>query len=817
MGHNVQVAVATLNQWAMDFQGNLERILLSINIAAANGATYRTGPELEVSGYSCEDHFHEPDTYLHCWEAVVELVQSPNTQGMLIDVGMPVQHRNVAYNCRVAFYNGRIVLIRPKMIMCDDGNYRETRWFSPWTKERQTEDYQLPRFVALALGQETVPIGDAVIATLDTCLGYEICEELWNPRSKHIDMSLAGVEIIVNGSGSYMQLRKAHITTDLIRNASYKAGGAYLFSNLRGCDGQRVYFNGCSAVALNGAIIARGRQFALSEVDVTVASFDLQDIRAYRGALRSRSSLAASAPNYPRIQLQLELASSDRDHPGTPASSPLGEWVYHRPEEEIALGPACWLWDYLRRSGQGGFFLPLSGGVDSSSTAIIVYSMCRLVVEAIEQGDRQVRDDCRKILADPEYIPTSASELCGRLLFTCYMGTENSSRETRQRAATLAGQIGSSHLDIGIDGAVSALLAIFQLATGMRPRFRAAGGCPRQNLALQNIQARTRMVLSYLFAQLMLWVRQRPGGLLVLGSANVDEALRGYMTKYDCSSADINPIGGISKVDLRRFLAYAQIEYGLPIVADIVAAPPTAELEPLVDGAIAQTDEEDMGLTYRELSEFGRLRKQAFCGPFSMFCKLAAAAVADGNRDPKEVAERVKHFFRCYAINRHKMTVLTPSYHAESYSPDDNRFDHRPFLYRANWTWQFRAIDAELELLAKHQARSEEAAAAAAAAAQQHQNSNVGSGSTGTDILFFSSGSGGGGGSGGIGMSSAASAHQLVRQSSGLYLAGVSGDGVGDGSGQLTVGLTKSHSSGGYSRMHSSVLGKIKDRTGVPV
>jgi len=33
----------------------------------------------------------------------------------------------------------------------------------------------------------------------------------------------------------------------------------------------------------------------------------------------------------------------------------------------------------------------------------------------------------------------------------------------------------------------------------------------------------------------------------------------------------------------------------------------------------------------------------------------------------------VKHFFRFYAINRHKTTVLTPSYHAENYSPDDNR------------------------------------------------------------------------------------------------------------------------------------------------
>lgn len=29
----------------------------------------------------------------------------------------------------------------------------------------------------------------------------------------------------------------------------------------------------------------------------------------------------------------------------TPAREPR----YHTPEEEIARGPACWLWDYLRR------------------------------------------------------------------------------------------------------------------------------------------------------------------------------------------------------------------------------------------------------------------------------------------------------------------------------------------------------------------------------------------------------------------------------------------------------------------------------------
>lgn len=51
-----------------------------------------------------------------------------------------------------------------------------------------------------------------------------------------------------------------------------------------------------------------------------------------------------------------------------------------------SLGPAVWLWDYLRRSGQGGFFLPLSGGIDSSSTACIVYSMCRLICREVKNG-----------------------------------------------------------------------------------------------------------------------------------------------------------------------------------------------------------------------------------------------------------------------------------------------------------------------------------------------------------------------------------------------------------------------------------------------
>ena len=78
---------------------------------------------------------------------------------------------------------------------------------------------------------------------------------------------------------------------------------------------------------------------------MVVATIDLEDIRAYRNAIRSRSHMAASSTSYPRIQVDFAL-SSDKLL-GLPTYAPI-EWIYHSPEEEIALGPACWLWDYLR-------------------------------------------------------------------------------------------------------------------------------------------------------------------------------------------------------------------------------------------------------------------------------------------------------------------------------------------------------------------------------------------------------------------------------------------------------------------------------------
>lgn len=51
------------------------------------------GPELEIPGYGCEDHFFELDTVEHSWEALAALLQSDDTMGIVCDVGMPVVHR----------------------------------------------------------------------------------------------------------------------------------------------------------------------------------------------------------------------------------------------------------------------------------------------------------------------------------------------------------------------------------------------------------------------------------------------------------------------------------------------------------------------------------------------------------------------------------------------------------------------------------------------------------------------------------------------------------------------------------------------------
>lgn len=112
------VASCSLNQWALDWEGNLARIKASIQEAKARGASLRVGSELEVSdeqrlvyhtqvseqtsefstdkyqicGYGCLDHFLEDDVYTNSWHMLIEILEDQACNGILLDIGMPVKH-----------------------------------------------------------------------------------------------------------------------------------------------------------------------------------------------------------------------------------------------------------------------------------------------------------------------------------------------------------------------------------------------------------------------------------------------------------------------------------------------------------------------------------------------------------------------------------------------------------------------------------------------------------------------------------------------------------------------------------------------------
>lgn len=341
----VNVSTCALNQWALDFGGNKERIIATILEAKKRGSRLRLGCELEICGYGCLDHFLEPDTELHSWQVLGDLLSDPRLNDIVIDTGMPVLFKGTLYNCRVLILDGQIILIRPKMWLANDGNYREMRYFTPWSTELRGKTFplSLPQHIREITDQTEVPFGDAVIETLDTTIGVDMCEELFTPLSPNISLALDGVEIFLNASGSHHELRKLHQRVNLVLNATSKNGGAYLYANQQGCDGDRLYYDGCAMISVNGAIVAQGSQFSLNDWEVVTATIDLIDIRAHRTA-KARGLQAAQQQTqlvFERIKAPITLSSGSSLLGGTQETeyslvTPPKKIHYHKPEEEIA-------------------------------------------------------------------------------------------------------------------------------------------------------------------------------------------------------------------------------------------------------------------------------------------------------------------------------------------------------------------------------------------------------------------------------------------------------------------------------------------------
>lgn len=102
-------------------------------------------------------------------------------------------------------------------------------------------------------------------------------------------------------------------------------------------------------------------------------------------------------------------------------------------------------------------------------------------------------------------------------------------------------------------------------------------------VALANLKSRIRMTILYYYSNAY--------DGIVLGTTNRTEYFTGYYTKFGDGACDLEPIMHLYKMQVKEIATF------LDVPEHIISKPPTAGLW------AGQTDESELGITYRDLDE----------------------------------------------------------------------------------------------------------------------------------------------------------------------------------------------------------------------
>lgn len=379
------------------------------------------------------------------------------------------------------------------------------------------------------------------------------------------------------------------------------------------------------------------------------------------------------------------------------------KYVLHNIYEELSFNCALFLWYILCLTNAKGFVLAISGGIDSSFVACMVYILSIMIeITLKENPDLLDNNFCSLELNEKLFIKkvknllidqTCRKDICNKLLNTISFPSKNSSENTKCYSEQLSKDINSYHTTYSIEHLYEFLKSAGEEFLGEDMKFESQGGSTYQDVCLQNIQSRSRMLLTYFFSTLICHKRYFKKKLfneflIALATGNLDESITGYYTKYDCSSADINIVGNVSKLLIKETMCHIANDpfYKLQIINKINQYHPSAELKPLDN---KQTDESELNLKYIEIKLLTILKNNFFLGPSSMYYYLSNYFWT--NMPKTEILNKIKIFFTRMLKNTHKLFILPPSIISESCGL------HTPnFLHYANI--DFDALKKKLNL-----------------------------------------------------------------------------------------------------------------------
>jgi NAD+ synthase (glutamine-hydrolysing) len=659
----VKVAAAALNQTPLAWDANARNIVRAIAAARDQGVGILCLPELCITGYGCEDAFLAPGTRETALDVLQEIL--PETRGIVVSLGLPLQHAKAVFNTSCLVADGRILGFTAKRALAGDGIHYEPRWFKPWPAGAR---------VRTRVRGDDVPLGDVMFDVGGVRLAFEICEDAWIAHRPGAEFSLHGVDVILNPSASHFAFGKHEIRSRLVLEGSRAFGVVYVYSNLLGNEAGRAIYDGDALIATGGAIAQRARRFSFRDFELAAAvvDLDLADVR--------QAGLASFQPNVERDP-DASVAVDFVYPPAAPSPSRVHEEAWerseHQKEEELTRALSLALFDYLRKSRSRGFVVSLSGGADSALVSCLVSIAARLAVADLGFGGVTER---------LSYMPaihqaTSDGDLVRALLTTAYQSTRYSGDTTRSAARAVAEAIGARHLELDVE----------DLVKGYVGRIEAALGRPldwqTDDLALQNIQARVRAPSVWLIANL--------AGALLLSTSNRSEAAVGYATMDGDTAGGLSPIAGVDKNFVRAYLRWLETRgpVGLgpiPALRAVNTQAPTAELRP---AAAAQKDEGDL-MPYDLLDAIERAAIRDKRSPREI---LALIRIEFTNHDPAQLVVWLKRFFTLFARNQWKRERYAPNFHVDDESLDPKTWYRFPIL-SGGFARELAMLDAEIAM-----------------------------------------------------------------------------------------------------------------------
>ena len=437
MNRILKIGGATVNQTPIDWGNNTNNIIEAIRLARGQQIDLLCFPELCVSGYGCEDLFLSDWLSEKAWEELEKVI--PETEGIMVCVGLPVRMENATYNGACVIHDKEILGIALKQNLARDGVHYEPRWFEPWPAHNIRQ---------IARGGRAISVGDIVFECKGVSFGFEICEDAWRQARPADNLASRKVGLILNPSASHFAMSKAASREKLVTGSSMKYNCVYVYVNLLGNEAGRMVYDGDILIARHGELIMRSPRLSFQ----------------------------------PFVVRSCEVDFDGGTHAAYDPSPDIAE-----KNEEFAQATALALFDYLRKSKSRGFALSLSGGADSSCCAVLVAEMTRRASAQLGWGNF-----CELLHINAK----NEKEAVGQLLTCAYQATRNSSDTTFEAAKTLAGSLGATFHHWQVDDEVESYKAKMEAVVN-RPLTWG-----QDDIALQNIQARSRSPIIWMLANI---------------------------------------------------------------------------------------------------------------------------------------------------------------------------------------------------------------------------------------------------------------------------------------------------------------------------